>query len=70
MRRDDDFQPKIGGIKDRGGDAGAKIRSFASEVATAARKAGFFGQFDAPLGPYPRGAAKSKRLTKAQGPPR
>lgn len=69
MRRDDDFQPKIGGIKDRGGDAGAKIRSFASEVATAARKAGL-GSLD--MGPrrgvrsFGRGRSVSRYQSQRQ----
>ncbi len=48
MRRDNDFEPRVGRIRDRGGDPAGKIRSFSSEIAAAARKAGL-GSID--LGP-------------------
>lgn len=48
MIRDEDFKPRPGRIRDRGGKAAGKIRGFASEVAAAARKSGL-GVID--LGP-------------------
>ena len=66
MRRDDEFQPKLGRIKDRGGDAAGKIRSFSSEVATAARKAGL-GSLD--LGPRRsvRSFGRGRSISRSQG---
>jgi type IV secretory pathway VirD2 relaxase len=66
MRRDDDFEPKVGRIGDRGGDAAGKIRSFSSEVTSAARKAGL-GSID--LGPRRgvRSFGRGRSISRAQG---
>lgn len=66
MRRDDDFEPKVGRIRDRGGDAAGKIRSFSSEVAAAARKTGL-GSLD--LGPRRgvRSFGRGRSIPRSQG---
>lgn len=65
-RRDDDFRPKLGRIKDQGGNAAGRIQSFASEVATAARKAGL-GSLD--LGPRRsvRSFGRGRAVSRSQG---
>jgi len=40
MTRDQDFEPKVGRSRDRGGGAADKIRSFSSDVVAATRRAG------------------------------
>ncbi|KRA67039.1 type VI secretion protein [Caulobacter sp. Root656] len=40
MAADDEFEPRLGRIRDRGSGAGGKARGFVSEVMTAARRAG------------------------------
>jgi len=66
MRRDDEFEPKVGRIRDRGGNAAGKIRSFSSEVAAAARKAGL-GSMD--LGPRRgvRSFGRGRSIPRSQG---
>jgi type IV secretory pathway VirD2 relaxase len=66
MRCEDDFQPKLGRIKDAGGDAAGKIRSFSSEVATAARKAGLGSLHVGPRRSV-RSFGRGRSISRSQG---
>lgn len=68
MRRENDFQPRLGRLGDRGDSAGARVRGFVGEVLGAARGSGL-GTMDlrprGPKGQFGRGGRPTARSRPA-----